>query len=171
MKEEEEKKQYNKLDRNWRVNNLLKLFFVIILVGILVYVFPMIARMFNFSNAPIFNISSQIWLWVISLVVLVIVLYIVWIFLFYNSFWYKLEKESIRIHKGIFTIRDTLIPYSKVRDIYVTSGPFQRLLKIGTVTIELVGYTEADIIESEIPGIKNPEEIANKIMKMVAKMK
>lgn len=154
----------NKLDTNWRVVNLLKLLSVIVLLGILVFSFPIIAKMFNFSDAPIFTLSKEIWFWVISILVLIVLLYIMWIYLFYNSFWYSLEKEGIKIHKGIFTMRDTLIPYSKVRNVNVTQGLFQRFLGVSTVTIELIGYTEADIIESEIPGIKNADEVVKKIM-------
>jgi len=159
----------NKLDKNWRVVNLLKLFCVLIILGIIVYSFPIVWESLGFgTDTPIFNISPKIWMFVFSLVALIVVLYIIWIFLFYKSFWYSLDKEGIRIHKGIITISDMLIPYNKIRNVNVTRGLFQRFFNIGSITIELIGYTEADIVESDIPGIKNAEEIAKKLLKKIA---
>lgn len=157
----------NYLDKKWRMVNLLKLLIVVVILGGLAYLFPSLWAKLGFGDTSIFNVSSQIWLWLLSLGVLLIILYVIWIYLFYRSFWYGVGRDGIRIQKGIFTVEDNLIPYNKVRNVRVTSGLFQRLFGISTVAIELIGYTESDIIESEISGIENGEDLAKKIIKKV----
>lgn len=154
-----------KIDKNWRVVNLLKVFIFVFFLAIFIYSAPYIWNAIGIgTDVPLFNIKQEIFLFLFSLITFFILLYIIWIYLFYRNFHYELAKDFVRIKKGILTKSEIMIPYSKIRDVKISQGILQRFFNISTLTIELISYNEADIVESEIPGIAKADKVAEKIL-------
>lgn len=153
------------IDENWRVINLLKIFIFVFLLTVFIYSAPYIWSAIGIgTEVPIFNIKQEIWFFLFSLIAFIILLYILWTYLFYKNFYYELAKDFVRIRKGILTKSEIMMPYNKIRDIKISQGIIQRFFNVSTIKIELLNYTEADIVESEIPCIKNADKVAERIL-------
>ena len=94
-----------------------------------------------------------------------------------KNFHYKISEEHIVIKHGVFTKIVATIPYSRIQNINIVNGVFDRLFKIFTVKIETAGSSVAAASaqkghirpEGYIPGLKNPEIIERKIKEMMTK--
>ena len=94
-----------------------------------------------------------------------------------RNFSYKITGENIVINHGVFTKTRAKIPFSRIQNINIVNGVFDRMFKTFTIKIETaggigvaqggggirpVGY---------IPGLKDPYDIENTIKKMMMKRK
>ncbi|MBY9003327.1 MAG: PH domain-containing protein [Candidatus Lokiarchaeota archaeon] len=94
-----------------------------------------------------------------------------------KNFHYKILEDHIVIKHGVFTKIVATIPYSRIQNINIVNGVFDRLFKIFTVKIETAGSSVAAASaqkghirpEGYIPGLKNPEIIEKKIKEMMTK--
>lgn len=57
----------------------------------------------------------------------------------FDSTWYVLSDRSLRIRRGIWTIRETTITFENVQDVKIRQGPVQRLYGIADVIVETAG--------------------------------
>lgn len=57
----------------------------------------------------------------------------------YDSTWYVMTNRSIRIRRGIWSIRETTITFENVQNVKVRQGPLQRHYGIADVIIETAG--------------------------------
>lgn len=57
----------------------------------------------------------------------------------YDSTWYLLSDRSLRIRRGIWTIRETTITFENVQDVTIRQGPVERLFGIADVIVETAG--------------------------------
>lgn len=57
----------------------------------------------------------------------------------YDSTWYVLSDRSLRIRRGIWTIRETTITFENVQDVKIRQGPVQRFYGISDVIVETAG--------------------------------
>jgi uncharacterized membrane protein YdbT with pleckstrin-like domain len=57
----------------------------------------------------------------------------------YDSTWYLLSDRSLRIRRGIWTIRETTITFENVQDVKIRQGPVERLYGIADVIVETAG--------------------------------
>jgi len=109
----------------------------------------------------------------ISLAMLVIYLavYIGWyINALYNSYTFLLTQKEIIISRGVFFKQRSVIPYNRVQNINVTSGPLMRVWDLHTVHIHTAGVGMG-IAEGIIQGIPFPDELSAIIMKRVRSSK
>ena len=94
-----------------------------------------------------------------------------------KNFHYKISEDHIVIKHGVFTKIVATIPYSRIQNINIVNGVFDRIFKIFTVKIETAGSSGVAASaqkghirpEGYIPGIKNPEIIEKKIKEMMTK--
>ncbi|GAH38773.1 unnamed protein product [marine sediment metagenome] len=94
-----------------------------------------------------------------------------------RSFTYKISENHIIIKHGVFTRIVATIPYSRIQNINIVNGVFDRMFKIFTVKIETAGSTAAAASaqkgyvrpEGYIPGLKVPYIIEKKITEMMTK--
>lgn len=91
-----------------------------------------------------------------------------------DNFHFKFSKENVVINHGVFTKTQATIPYSRIQNINIVNGVFDRMYDLFTVKIETAGSTaqssgQAGGIRPEgfIPGLKDPNIIENKINEMV----
>ncbi|MBD3193894.1 MAG: PH domain-containing protein [Candidatus Lokiarchaeota archaeon] len=94
-----------------------------------------------------------------------------------KNFYYVIQEDSIVIHHGVFTKVKATIPYSRVQNINITNGVFDRMFNLFTVKVETAGSSAAaqaaqgGVIRPEgyIPGLENPNIIEEKISEMMTK--
>jgi membrane protein YdbS with pleckstrin-like domain len=96
-----------------------------------------------------------------------------------KSIEYSVKAESgdtmpeIYSKRGIFTITRKHLPFRTITNISSKAGPFDRLFKIGSVSIETAGYSGASQKgpEEKISGIVFYEEVRDFILKELRKFK
>lgn len=93
-----------------------------------------------------------------------------------DNFHYSFSKENIVIHHGVFTKTRATIPYSRIQNINIVNGIFDRMFDLYTVKVETAGSAAAAQAaqgggfarpEGFIPGLKDPHTIEETINKMV----
>ncbi len=96
---------------------------------------------------------------------------------FIKNFNYKISDDHIVIKHGVFTKIVATIPYSRIQNINIVNGVFDRIFKTFTVKIETAGSSAAAASaqkgqirpEGYIPGLKDPKIIERKIKEMMTK--
>ena len=96
---------------------------------------------------------------------------------FIKNFNYKISEDHIIIKHGVFTKIVATIPYSRIQNINIVNGVFDRIFKTFTVKIETAGSSAAASSaqkgqirpEGYIPGLKDPKIIEKKIKEMMTK--
>lgn len=94
-----------------------------------------------------------------------------------QNFAYAISEDHIIINHGVFTKTRATIPYSRVQNINIVNGVFDRMFKTYTVKIETAGSSAAAAgaqsgrirPEGYIPGLKDPYFIEKKIKEMMTK--
>ncbi len=92
-------------------------------------------------------------------------------------FSYKISEDHIIIKHGVLTKTVATIPYSRIQNINIVNGVFDRMFKTFTVKIETAGSSAAAASaqkgrirpEGYLPGLKDPQLIEKKIKEMMAK--
>jgi putative transcriptional regulator len=94
-----------------------------------------------------------------------------------KAFTFKILESHILINHGVFTKKRVSIPYTRIQNINIVNGVFDRLFKIYTAKIETAGsggmpsgggggYIRP---EGLIVGLKDPHIIESKIKEMMTK--
>lgn len=84
---------------------------------------------------------------------------------FISNFKYQISVKYIIIYHGVFTKSKATIPFSRIQNISITRGVFDRLFNLSTIKIETAGYSGAAQPntpikpEGYIPGLKDPGKI------------
>jgi uncharacterized membrane protein YdbT with pleckstrin-like domain len=98
-----------------------------------------------------------------------------------RNFSYQITGTHIIIQRGVFSKRRDSIPFSRIQNISVTSGFFDRFFGLSNIQIETAGGSGmvypggtrrgrgAMSAEGFIPGQTNPQFIESKIREMVKK--
>jgi membrane protein YdbS with pleckstrin-like domain len=74
-----------------------------------------------------------------ALIILPDVVAYIAIHLLYDTTWYVLSERSMRIRRGVWTIRETTITYENVQNLRIDEGPLQRYFGIGNLVVETAG--------------------------------
>ena len=94
-----------------------------------------------------------------------------------RNFAYKITEDNIVINHGVFTKTRATIPFSRIQNINIVNGVFDRMFKTFTVKIETAGSSGAAQAaqsghirpEGYIPGLKDPYKIEKTIKRMMTK--
>ena len=113
-----------------------------------------------------------------SVIAAIIILAYVYNRLYVKNFTYTISEDHIIIRHGVFTKIVATIPYSRIQNINIVNGVFDRMFKIFTVKIETAGSSAAAASaqrglvrpEGYIPGLKDPYIIEKKIKEMMTKL-
>ncbi|MFX1525856.1 MAG: PH domain-containing protein, partial [Promethearchaeota archaeon] len=121
-----------------------------------------------------------LWILILSVVVPYIVIIIVarWYFhQFVKRFSFEILENNILINHGVFNRIQATIPYSRIQNINITNGVFDRMYDIFTAKIETAGSSAAAASaksgvarpEGYIPGLVDPNIIEAKIKERLTK--
>ncbi len=158
--------------------DLKKLYYtylVIATVVFLAWILPVAAAAFIFlsiNNALIVSASLLVPLFS----AIVFIWY--WINRYYASISYTLTENEIVVHKGVWWKKKGYVPYNRITNINIVQGPISRRFQLGTVLIQTAGFSGAAggaggfrPAEAVIFGIKNFEEIKDKVMDFVREIR
>ncbi len=76
-----------------------------------------------------------------------------------------LEDQGLRFHDGFLSKSTRMINLSKVQDVRVDQGVMDRMLGIGTITLETAGESGRLVMRN----IDEPQQIADRILAMAQK--
>ncbi len=128
----------------------------------------------NFTNLVILLVI--LFVFIIPFTIIMVIQ--IWYYTAYvHKFSYKISEDHIVINHGVFTQVRATIPHSRIQNINIVNGVFDRMFKTFTVKIETAGSAAAaasaqkGILRPEgyIPGLKDPYIIENKIKEMMTK--
>ena len=57
----------------------------------------------------------------------------------YDATWYVLGERSMRLRRGLWTVRETTLTYANVQNVSVKQGPLQRLFGVSDLLVETAG--------------------------------
>ncbi|MEE8334800.1 MAG: PH domain-containing protein [Candidatus Neomarinimicrobiota bacterium] len=104
--------------------------------------------------------------WVIGLLLIFsmwIILYpllILWI----KNLEYIIREDRITLHKGIITKTQQNIPYRSITDFALTRGFFDRIIGIGSISIQTAGQSQsASGYEGTLKGLLDYEELQTEL--------
>ncbi len=94
---------------------------------------------------------------------------------FIRSFRYGVTADSIVIQSGVFTKDTSTIPFSRIQNIKITHGVFDRRYGLFTVKVETAGSSGPvqgggqHRAEGYLPGLRDPHIIEQKMKEKIAK--
>lgn len=164
-----------KISEKWKKKEILKLNIgEIIVFGLIFFIFTMV---FFFTPLPL-TIYLYMLLFGVIVPYLVFLIPGVWYTIaYFKYFSYKITEDNIIIYHGVFDKTRATIPYSRVQNINVVNGVFDRVFNTYTVKIETAGGSAAAASaqsgiprpEGYIPGLDDPNIVEEKINEMVQK--
>lgn len=101
-----------------------------------------------------------------------VLIFVIWFeFKYVKMFSFEVLENNLIIRHGVFNRVKATIPYSRIQNINITNGVFDRMYKTFTVKVETAGFSAAASgrrsglakPEGYIPGLKEPNIIENKI--------
>ncbi|MFX1389112.1 MAG: PH domain-containing protein [Promethearchaeota archaeon] len=168
------------ISMSYRNKQLIKfgiLWYLIAIVSILSTIWPTYA-IFEAEGIPIgFELAIIIIASFMGTATLIVMLGYWYNHSYVKNFSYKISEDHIIINHGVFTKTRATIPYSRVQNINIVNGVFDRMFKTFTVKIETAGSSAAAAgaqgghirPEGYIPGLKEPHIIEMKIKEMMTK--
>ena len=156
---------------------LIPLFFVAVTVGGT----DVEARDRGPTPGPIIGVSDLLF-WLILFVVVVpyiiiMIISSIHISIYIRNYTFELTESNITIYHGVFTKTKAIIPIIQINSLNVISGIFDRMFKLYTVKIETAAAGQTSPAgtllrfhpEGQIPGLKDPHIIEDKINEMIKK--
>jgi len=128
----------------------------------------------------VFTIVTVFWIVLFFFVIpytILLTINILYLGAYVRKFSYKITEDHIIINHGVFTQMRATIPYSRIQNINIVNGVFDRMFKTFTVKIETAGSSAVAASaqsgrirpEGYIPGLKDPHMIEKKIKEMMTK--
>jgi len=82
------------------------------------------------------------------------------------------------VHKGVWWKKKGYVPYNRITNVNIVQGPISRRFQLGIVLIQTAGFSGAAgsaggfrPAEAVIFGVKNFEEIKDKVMNFVRRIR
>lgn len=100
-------------------------------------------------------------------VLILVVIFISWVRLYYQSMWYELRDDEMSWKRGVWFRRTGIVPYNRITNLDVIQGPVMRILGISTVSIQTAGYSGDSAPEIRIEAIEHAEELRELIRSLV----
>jgi membrane protein YdbS with pleckstrin-like domain len=135
------------------VDFILLMVFLIIIVPFPMYVFSAIDTGTFFA--------------ILGVLAVIVVLFVIWTKLYYDSMWYELHDDEMRWKRGVIFRRTGIVPYNRITNIDIRQGPVMRRLAISTISIQTAGYSGQAQAEIRIEAIVHAEELRELIRSLV----
>jgi hypothetical protein len=97
----------------------------------------------------------------------VIIIFIIWTRLYYESMWYELREDEMSWKRGVWFRKTGIVPYNRITNLDIRQGPVMRALGISTLSIQTAGYSGQAVPEIRIEAIVHAEELRELIRTMV----
>lgn len=164
------------ISMNYRNKEILKTVIILMIIAASLLSVYIIILVFE----PDFTLIIALYLILYSIIlpdVVVIIISFLYLTAYVRKFTFRIFENEININHGVFTQIRATIPYSRIQNINITTGVFDRMVKTYTVKIETAGSAAAAASaqkgvarpEGYIPGLKDPNLIENKVKEMMTK--
>ena len=164
------------ISRNYAKKTILK----ISIVYIIFYALSMILTYWLIYFFELITFDMFLWLTIYSVLlpyVISLILSLWYLYKYVKLYSFEVLENNIVICHGVFTKKRITIPYTRIQNINIANGVFDRLFNIYTVKVETAGASGAggggggSYIRPEglIPGLEDPYIIENKIKEMMTK--
>ena len=97
----------------------------------------------------------------------ILVVYIVWVRMYYESMWYELREDEMSWRRGVWFHRTGIVPYDRITNLDIIQGPIMRVLGIFTLAVQTAGYSGQAVPEIRIEGIVHAEDLREQIRAFV----
>ncbi len=97
----------------------------------------------------------------------VIIIFLIWVRLYYESMWYELREDEMSWKRGVWFRKTGIVPYNRITNLDIRQGPVMRALGISTLSIQTAGYSGQAVPEIRIEAIVHSEELRELIRTMV----
>ena len=158
--------------------DLKKLYYTYLAIATVIFlawILPVTAAAFIFLP---FNIALIVAAFLLVPFFLLIIFTWYWITQYYASISYTLTDNEIVVHKGVWWKKKSFVPYNRITNINIEQGPISRHFQLGTVLIQTAGFSGGTgsagglkPAEAVIFGVKNFEEIKEKIMNFIREIR
>ena len=158
--------------------DLKKLYYTylaIVTVVFLAWILPVTAAAFIFLP---FNSASIVAASLLVPLFFSIVFAGYWITQYYASISYALTDNETIVQKGVWWKKRGFVPYNRITNVNIVQGPISRRFQLGTVLIQTAGFSGGAgsaggfrPAEAVILGVKNFEEIKDKVMDFVRRVR
>jgi len=81
----------------------------------------------------------------------------IWARLFYNSYFFELTEESIKIESGVIYKKYISIPYERIQNVDIYRGIIARVLDLSDIYIQTAGYSGYIQTEGRLPGLSRED--------------
>jgi putative transcriptional regulator len=133
--------------------------------------------LFFFEEISQFNWILWILIYSVAIPFVVVLVSTIWYsYRYVKMFSFEVLESDIVIQHGVFNRVKATIPHSRIQNINITNGVFDRMFKTFTVKIETAGSTAAaggnkGLVRPEgyIPGLLDPNIIEEKIKERIIK--
>jgi membrane protein YdbS with pleckstrin-like domain len=98
---------------------------------------------------------------------ILIVIFVAWVRLYYQSMWYELRDDEMSWKRGVWFRRTGIVPYNRITNLDVIQGPVMRRVGISTLSIQTAGYSGQAVPEIRIEGIENADDLRELIRSLV----
>jgi len=98
---------------------------------------------------------------------ILIVIFVAWVRLYYQSMWYELRHDEMSWKRGVWFRRTGIVPYNRITNLDVIQGPVMRRLGISTLSIQTAGYSGQAVPEIRIEGIEHADDLRELIRSLV----
>lgn len=140
---------------------------------LLIGLFAFIAVLFFFFPALLYEFVGVPWGWLVLIFLLGVGFYVVfcyvWAKLTYQFWRYQLEKDVIKIEKGVIWKKYVSIPYERIQNVDIYRGVFARILGLSELHIQTAGHSGQTWAEGKLPGldIQVAERLRDELIKKV----
>ncbi|EHJ06830.1 PH domain-containing protein [Staphylococcus simiae] len=109
---------------------------------------------FNLLNGYLWHIMSNRIVIILSIILWLLIMIVMLLIMpnyRYHYFRYIIDEDEIRIRRGIFFVKENIIPYFRIQNIDIKEGLLMRRYQLATLTLSTAGGN------SHIELIKNKQ--------------
>ena len=151
---------------------MIKLYYLYLLLtlllGVLSWAIPV--SILIYQTDPSF-LSLFLGLAVVPLILLIL-LTAIWVPFYYRSLVYRVEDNMVYARRGVIWTRESRVPISKVNDVVLTQGPFQRMFGLANLGFHTaaMGTLRPEVLFSNI-SVEDAKKVRKMVLEAIKKAK
>ena len=152
--------------------NMVKLYYCYLVVGIvagiLSWALPVGLAIYFFEPA-----FFPIYLLIVAVpTVLTVALAAIWIPLYHRSLEYRIDEDTVYAKRGVWWVRESRIPISRVNDVVLSQGPLQRIFGLASLGFHTaaIGMPAPEVQFINI-SVEDAERIRNMTLELIRREK
>jgi len=87
---------------------------------------------------------------------------------YWKKFRFTYDDVELRVHTGIWWQKQSLIPFTRITNIKIEQGPWQRSRKLATLKIQTAGQGASNIPEAQLWSQEQFEELRDDLLSRIS---